>query len=138
MVRRLGLAALVVAGLCAGCAVHKPPAPVAAAPAPATPEQNFIVFFPDEGVDITSEGQAVVDKIASEAKTANPAKITVMGEDDGGTAHDAEVASERGAHVAAALIAAGLAPSVVQQVVGVPPKGATSIAAHKVVVKFTS
>lgn len=121
-----GWLALAAFGALASCATPRPPIPA----------QQFDVFFVKDETTLTPEGQEVVQKIAKTARTVHPGRVTVEGQADGGTAHDAEVAHERGQHVAAALIAAGLAPAMVQQVPGAPPPNADGIAAHKVVVRL--
>jgi hypothetical protein len=139
MSKRVGLAAMLMAAGCGGCMHHTPPAtPGAAAVVAPAPAQNFIVFFPGETTDITAEGKSVVSEIVATAKSANPKRVTVMGEDDGGTSHDATVASERGKNVANALVESGLDAATVVQVPAVPPPQATGIVAHKVVVNFES
>ena len=137
MSRLTRIAGLGVLLLCTACSHNKTFGGSASAPPP-PPEQKFLVFFPGDSTDITAEGKDTVTQIVKTAAETHPKRITVTGEDDGGTAHDAEVASTRGKNVAAALITGGLPGAAVVQVPGAPPATASGIAAHNVVVKFES
>jgi outer membrane protein OmpA-like peptidoglycan-associated protein len=117
------VAALVLVGL-AGCATEK--------------GRDLPVFFDEGQSDLTPDGSGTVANIAKLAGKTGASTITVSGQADGGTPHDAELAYRRGEVVVQALEQAGIDARRIQLQPSVPPEGEHGVAAHKVVVHLES
>ena len=101
-----------------------------------TAPQQYDVFFPTNEATLTPEAQKVVADAGAKARDSSPSKIIVEGQADGGTAHDATLADERAGVVVKALVAAGADSGTIEKRPSAPPKSATGVAAHKVIVQL--
>jgi outer membrane protein OmpA-like peptidoglycan-associated protein len=98
--------------------------------------QQFVLFFRDGGATLTTDGQAIVDRIAAAARTLHPRRIEVIGGNDGIAPSREELADRRATTVAAALAKAGVDPRIIHRAGTAEPAGA-GVAAHDVLVRFS-
>jgi outer membrane protein OmpA-like peptidoglycan-associated protein len=96
---------------------------------------QFVVFFRAGDAALSPVGRAVVDQIVAAARDQHPARIEVIGENDGITPAGENVADRRAANVVAALTKAGIDPAIVTSAGSVVPAGA-GLPAHQVMVRF--
>jgi outer membrane protein OmpA-like peptidoglycan-associated protein len=97
--------------------------------------QQFVLFFRDGGATLTADGRAIIDRIAAVARERHPARIEVIGSNDGISPNRERLADRRAEAVAAALTKAGVDPAIITRSGAVEPAGA-GVAAHQVAVRF--
>lgn len=129
------LAALFLFALLAGCSASNAPGP--AAPPPADTDQ-LIVFFREGSTALTPEGREIIHRIVDRYRDTQARGLTVIGEADGATARDVDLAARRARVVADALSASGIDTSRIEVRAGPAPTGEKGVAAHKVVVRLHS
>jgi outer membrane protein OmpA-like peptidoglycan-associated protein len=95
---------------------------------------DYAVYFQTDSAELDAAAQKVVEQIADDARAANPSRIVVFGRADGGTAHDATLADQRGAVVMRALVDHGVPAARVEQQPDAPDPTRTGVAAHQVIV----
>ena len=88
--------------------------------------KEFIVYFPFDKFDLTTEAQQVVQQAADYAKMGNATKVLVVGHTDtsGSAQYNLRLSERRAKAVADALVGAG----VNQSVLSVDWKGKTDLA----------
>ena len=109
-----------------GCA-QQPRRAAAPPPPPPSSQQSvaaggpYYIFFDRNSTDLLAEANEVIAQVARDAAQAQPSKIQVMGYSDpkGDPARNEELAHDRAARVAAALIMKGVPAAKVE----VAPKG---------------
>jgi outer membrane protein OmpA-like peptidoglycan-associated protein len=125
--------ALVLFVALAGCAA------TGARPAAAPVEgDQFAVFFKENSAALTPEGQEVIGRVVDRVHKAHPSGIVVVGQADGATARDADLAATRARTVADALVARGIAERAIEIRAGPAPTGENGVAAHKVIVRLSA
>ncbi len=95
-----------------------PPVSVVAQPAPILPApRSFLVLFPFDKSNLTSEAQATVRDAAAYALSAPSAKVAVIGHTDtsGSTAYNVALSQRRSKTVAAGLTTQGVPASAISQ-----------------------
>jgi len=102
--------------------------------------RQFDVFFQVNSSKLTPEGQQIVDAIAAAARDGHPSSVVVEGQANGATPRDAQLADQRATVVSAALKAAGVDPSKINQhaalVLPAVADPGTQVATHKVTVQL--
>jgi outer membrane protein OmpA-like peptidoglycan-associated protein len=88
--------------------------------------KEFIVYFPFDKYDLTTEASAVVQQAAAYSKTGNATKILVVGHTDtsGSTKYNLRLSERRAKAVADALVGQGVS----QGVLSVDWKGESDLA----------
>ena len=88
--------------------------------------KEFVVYFPFDKFDLTTEAQQVVQQAADYAKMGNATKVLVVGHTDtsGSAQYNLRLSERRAKAVADALVGAG----VNQSVLSVDWKGKTDLA----------
>lgn len=117
-------AALLLLGLAAGCANRL------------TEPRQYVVFFATNTAELAPEARQVMGQVAGDARDLEPSKVTVEGQADGGTAHDATLADQRAATVVQTLVASGVPAGTIDKRPSAPPAALGGVAAHKVIVRL--
>jgi outer membrane protein OmpA-like peptidoglycan-associated protein len=128
------LLALVFFVVMAGCTASERGGPAA----PVPDAEQMVVFFREGSTVLTPLGQDIVDGAAAKFHAINARGLTVVGEADGATATDVEIAAKRARVVGDALAAKGIDPSRIEVRAGPAPTGESGVEAHKVILRFHS
>lgn len=127
------LAALLFIVILAGCTATNTPGPTAAPPPAA---DQLVVFFREGSTSLTPEGREIIHRIIDRYRDTHARGLTIIGEADGATAQDVDLAAKRARGVADALTASGIDASRIEVRAGPAPQGERGVAAHKVVVRL--
>jgi outer membrane protein OmpA-like peptidoglycan-associated protein len=127
------LTALIFFALLTGCGSYNSGP---GAPPQETDVDQRVVFFQEGSTSLTPEGRGIIRDVVTRYNDTHARGMTIVGEADGATPHDVDLAAKRARAVVDALTASGVDASRIEVRAGPAPTGEKGVAAHKVIVRL--